>query len=200
MKRSFTKYPSDYVKASTDTNRYMKDLSEYLDYLSDAEIADIQVEHIDDSYEPEAWLLVPEHLRNTVENAVGIDLCSPTEDYFYQIEYHPDDDSIFFGIDTDMNVETLKVSKETEDRFKQKFRESIGVTASTSIKADSEYTSSNPLKVDCPRGPYYVWEEFGKFKGSVNNPDTFISDARKINTFDGFNSLDEVIDYVKKYF
>lgn len=74
------------------------------------------------------------------------------------------------------------------------------VESSSNIMAESEYTSSNPLKVECPRGPYYVWEDFGKFKGSVNNPDTFISDARKVNTFDGFNSIDEVVEYVKKYF
>ena len=71
---------------------------------------------------------------------------------------------------------------------------------SSYVKASTEYTSSNPLQVDCPRGPYYVWEEFGKFKGSVNNPDTFISDARKVQTFDGFDTIDEVIEYVKKYF
>lgn len=71
---------------------------------------------------------------------------------------------------------------------------------SSSIEASTDYTSTRPLKVDCPRGPYYIWEEFGTFKGSVNNPDTFISDARRIHTFDGFNSLDEVVDYVKKYF
>lgn len=68
------------------------------------------------------------------------------------------------------------------------------------VKASSEYTSSNPLKVDCPRGVYYIWEEFGKFKGSVNNPNTFISDARKVNTFDGFDNINDVIEYVKKYF
>lgn len=68
------------------------------------------------------------------------------------------------------------------------------------VKANTEYTSTNPLLVECPRGPYYVWEEFGKFKGSVNNPDGRIVDARKINTFDGFDTLDEVVEYVKKYF
>ena len=125
MKRKFTKYPSGYVKASSDNIRYMKDLAEYLDYLTDSEISALEVDTYNGDMEPTIWLVIPEHLRNTVENAVGIDLCTPSENYFYQIEYHPDDDSIFFGIDTDRNVETLKVSKDTEDRFKQKFRESI---------------------------------------------------------------------------
>lgn len=125
--RKFTKYPSNYVKASYSDNPYMKDLAEYLDYLSDAEIDDIKIEHIDDGYEPECWIEIPEHLRSTVENAVGIDLCSPNESYRFYIEYHPDDDSIFFGIDTDVNVETLKVSKGTEDRFKAKFKEELGI-------------------------------------------------------------------------
>ena len=139
MSRQFTKYPSNYVKASSYANPYMKDLVEYLDYLSDDEIADIQVEHIDDGYEPEGWIEIPEHLRSTVENAIGSDLCSPNESYWYQIEYHPDDDSIIFGINTDLNLETLRgVSKQTEDRFKQKFRESLGIEASTSIKADTD--------------------------------------------------------------
>lgn len=68
------------------------------------------------------------------------------------------------------------------------------------VKASTEYTSTNPLLVECPRGPYYVREEFGKFKGSVNNPNARIVDARKIRTFDGFDTFDEVVEYVKKYF
>ena len=73
------------------------------------------------------------------------------------------------------------------------------VESSTSIEC-SEYTSENPLLVECPRGSYYVWEEFGEFKGSVNNPNSRIVDARRIQTFDGFDTIDEVIDYVQKYF
>lgn len=125
--RKFTKYPSGYIKASTETNPYMKDLAEYLDYLSDSEVSTLKVDTYNGDMEPTIWLVIPEHLRNTVENAVGIDLCTPSEDYYYQIEYHPNDNSIFFGIDTDMNVETLEVSKETEDRFKNKFREELGL-------------------------------------------------------------------------
>ena len=126
--RKFTKYPSNYVKASFNSNnRYMQDLADYLDYLSDDEIADIKIEHIDDGYEPECWIEIPEHLRSTVENAVGVDLCSPNESYWYQIEYHPDNDSIAFGINTDINLENLEVSKETEDRFKNRFREELGL-------------------------------------------------------------------------
>ena len=45
----------------------MQDLSEYLDYLSDDEIADIQVEHIHDGYEPCGWMIIPDHLRDIVE-------------------------------------------------------------------------------------------------------------------------------------
>ena len=141
----FKKYPLAYIDASTqvetaahteDTsvmasssaNPYMKDLAEYLDYLSDAEIEDIKIEHIADGYEPECWIEIPEHLRSTVENAVGAELCSPNEAYWYQIEYHPDDDSIVFGINTDLNLETLRgVSKQTEDRFKAKFKRELGI-------------------------------------------------------------------------
>ena len=68
------------------------------------------------------------------------------------------------------------------------------------VRASSEYTIHNPLKVECPRGPYYIWEESGKFKGSTNNPDAYIIDARRIHTFDGFDTLDEVVEYAKKYF
>ena len=126
--RKFTKYPSNYVKASFNSNnRYMQDLADYLDYLSDDEIADIEIEHIDDGYEPDCWIEIPERLSSTVENAVGVDLCSPNESYWYQIEYHPDDDSIAFGINTDINLENLEVSKETEDRFKNRFREELGL-------------------------------------------------------------------------
>lgn len=81
--------------------------------------------------------------------------------------------------------------------------ESIGryndIESSTSIEC-SEYTSENPLLVECPRGPYYVWEEFGTFKGSTENPNSRITNAFRVQTFDGFDSLDEVVDYVKKYF
>ena len=129
------------VEASFDINPYMKDLVEYLDYLSDDEIADIKIEHIDDGYEPEAWIEIPEHLRSTVENAVGVELCSPNEAYWYQIEYHPDDDSIVFGINTDLNLETLRgVSKQTEDRFKDKFKKELGesVFSTSTIKASSD--------------------------------------------------------------
>lgn len=123
--KKFTKYPSNYVKASFSANPYMKDLVDYLDYLSDAEIDELEV----DTYaEPCAWMIIPEHLRDTVEKAVGLEYCSPSENYYYYIEYHPDDDSIFFGIDTDLNVETLRgVSNQTEDRFKDKFKKELGV-------------------------------------------------------------------------
>lgn len=124
--RKFTKYPSNYVKASSGINPYMKDLAEYLDYLSDAEIDDLSVEDRFDS--PDAWLVIPDHLRDTAEKAVGLEYCSPNETYFYYIEYHPDDDSIFFGIDTDINLAALKgVSKQTEDRFKAKFKKELGI-------------------------------------------------------------------------
>ena len=43
------------------------------------------------------------------------------------MEYHPDDDSIVFGIDTDMNLETLNVSNQTEDKFKAKFKQELGI-------------------------------------------------------------------------
>lgn len=73
------------------------------------------------------------------------------------------------------------------------------IESSTSIEC-SEYTSENPLLVECPRGPYYVWEEFGTFKGSTENPNSRITNAFRVQTFDGFDSLDEVVDYVKEYF
>lgn len=73
------------------------------------------------------------------------------------------------------------------------------ILESTSIEC-SEYTSENPLLVECPRGPYYVWEEFGTFKGSTENPNSRITNAFRVQTFDGFDSLDEVVDYVKEYF
>jgi hypothetical protein len=126
--KKFTVYPKNYVKASSDSgiNPYMKDLVEYLDYLSDAEIDDLS---IDTGFgEPNAWMIIPDYLRDTVEKAVGLDYCSPNENYYYYIEYHPDDDSIHFGIDTDLNTETLRgVSKQTEDRFKDKFKTELGV-------------------------------------------------------------------------
>ena len=75
----------------------------------------------------------------------------------------------------------------------------VDIESSTSVEC-SEYTSSNPLLVECPRGPYYVWEEFGQFKGSTENPNARIVDARRIQTFDDFDSLDEVVEYVSKYF
>lgn len=74
------------------------------------------------------------------------------------------------------------------------------VTSARRITSDTQYTSNSPLLVECHRGPYYVWEEFGKFKGSVSDPSARIVDARRIHTFDGFESIDEVVEYVKKYF
>jgi hypothetical protein len=114
----------------------MKDLSDYLEYLSDDEVADLEI----DTYaEPCAWMIIPDHLRDTVEKAVGLEYCSPNETYYYYIEYHPDDDSIHFGIDTDLNIETLSVSKQTEDRFKAKFKKELGesVFSTSTIKASS---------------------------------------------------------------
>ena len=60
------------------------------------------------------------------------------------------------------------------------------------------------IKVDAPRGVYYVYEVGGEIFGTANheNITARIVDARAIHNFtnDGFISLDEVIDYVKKYF
>ena len=64
-------------------------------------------------------------------------------------------------------------------------------------------TQSNPLKVDCPRGQYYLWQDAdGTVWGSTEKPDKFISNARAIKNFtdSGFESLDDAIAYVKKYF
>ena len=58
----------------------------------------------------------------------------------------------------------------------------------------------NPIEVETPHGKYYVWEELGTLKGSTQHPDNRIVDAHKINTFDGFDTIEEVVEYVKKYF
>lgn len=125
-KANFPVFSSSCVKSTSGINPYMKDLAEYLDYLSDAEIDELSIDTEFDS--PDAWMIIPDHLRDTVEKAVGLEYCSPDENYYYYIEYHPDDDSIHFGIDTDMNFETLRgVSKQTEDRFKAKFKKELGI-------------------------------------------------------------------------
>ena len=70
--------------------------------------------------------------------------------------------------------------------------------------ADSDPTQANPLKIAAPRGEYWVWVEGSEIYGSAvkPNPDRFIVNARSYTNFSaqGFDTVDEVVEYVKKYF
>lgn len=50
---------------------------------------------------------------------------------------------------------------------------------------------------------YHIWKEGGDYKGSFEDPKNRITDANKINKFSssqGFDSIDDVVEYVEKYF
>ena len=63
---------------------------------------------------------------------------------------------------------------------------------------------SEVIKVDAPRGAYYVYQVGSEIFGTVDpaNITARVVNARAIHNFtsDGFVTLDEVIEYVKKYF
>ena len=62
-------------------------------------------------------------------------------------------------------------------------------------------TQDAPLRVDTPRGEYYLWLEDDDILGSTEKPGR-INDARAIKNFtaSGFVDLDDVVLYVRKYF
>ena len=70
--------------------------------------------------------------------------------------------------------------------------------------SDKDPSEESPLKIDAPRGEYWVWIEGGDIYGSAikPNPNQNIVNARAFTNFtaQGFDTLDEVIEYVKKYF
>ena len=70
--------------------------------------------------------------------------------------------------------------------------------------SDKDPSEESPLKIDAPRGEYWVWMEGGDIYGSAikPNPNQNIVNARAFTNFtvQGFDTLDEVIEYVKKYF
>lgn len=124
--RKFTKYPQGYVKASSNIQGAIKDLTEHLDYMSDNEIDALEVSI---GYgEPEIWFHIPDYLETLAESV--LDEIPKDEDEFlwYQIEYHPDDNSIVFGVSGDVNFETLRnVSESTKQRFINKFKQDLGI-------------------------------------------------------------------------
>ena len=127
MARKFTKYPSSYVKASTNKSACLHDLAEHLDYMSDAEINALEVSTR--WGEPEIWIEVPSYLESCAEDVLDE---IPTENtnnaLWYQIEYHPDDNSIVFGVSGDVNLETLyDISEDTKQRFIAKFQRDLGL-------------------------------------------------------------------------
>jgi len=82
-----------------------------------------------------------------------------------------------------------------------------GTSVSQAIFERKYPTEKSPLKVDAPRGAYWLWmDSDGDIYGSVDKPDPTknIVDARSIFNFtdNGFDNyaLDDVIVYVKKYF
>lgn len=61
----------------------------------------------------------------------------------------------------------------------------------------------NVTEIEVNGEPYYIWESFNGFKGSKENPNQFITNARAILDFNrnnGFNSIQDVIDYINQYF
>ena len=113
-----------YIKASYNENPYMQELSDYLDSLPNKEIKVLSIYNnpSDEWPYPTIWVDIPSYLRDTVKKAVGLRYCPTLGHYMYQIEYRPDNDSITFGIDTECAVTPLKVSEETENKFRLKFK------------------------------------------------------------------------------
>lgn len=114
------------IKASSynDRFKYLQALAEDLDYMSDDEIASYAIST--DYGEPEMWIEIPDYKRDIVEKAV--DEFGSDESCWYQIEYHPDDDTIYFGVSIDYNFETLRdVSEDTINRFKHVFKQTLGL-------------------------------------------------------------------------
>lgn len=72
------------------------------------------------------------------------------------------------------------------------------------IQESMDPTESNPLKIDAPRGAYWIWKTGNTIYGSAErpNPNQIIHNARSVIDFtsQGFDDVDEVVAYVKKYF
>ena len=61
----------------------------------------------------------------------------------------------------------------------------------------------NVTEIEVNGEPYYIWQHFDDFKGSRENPDQYVTNARAVLDFkraNGFNSIQDVIDYIKQYF
>lgn len=67
----------------------------------------------------------------------------------------------------------------------------------------TEVRKMNVTEIEVNGEPYYIWQHFDDFKGSREHPDQFITNARAVLDFkraNGFNSIQDVIDYINRYF
>ena len=84
----------------------------------------------------------------------------------------------------------------------QKSRTVKGSTA-ISRKSKTSIRKENVTEIEVNGEPYYIWESFNGFKGSKENPDQRITNARAVLDFkrgNGFETLQDVIDYINMYF
>lgn len=146
MKRSFTKYPSNYVRANTeysdpkelDAKRLvtggtvdedqvdLKPFARYLESIPMSKLFNSDYSHIDiwvpDMPIPsEIRVRVPDTMRKEIEDAVGIENCDTSEPYHFNIVYQPKYDQLDFFLDTEFLLSELPVSKKYRNLVKSMF-------------------------------------------------------------------------------
>lgn len=70
-------------------------------------------------------------------------------------------------------------------------------------KYKTNIRKENVTEIEVNGEPYYIWESLNGFKGSKENPNQFITDARAVLDFSrshGFETLQDVINYINTYF
>lgn len=78
--------------------------------------ADYQlIKEYDENY---AWLQIPKCLHQKAKEITEEDL----DMYWYEVCYHPDDDSVYVAIVGDVNAETLQLNDYLIDKIKRRFK------------------------------------------------------------------------------
>jgi hypothetical protein len=129
------------------------------------------------------------------------------DDFFIHLEYDPDKNDWVEEIwyyDDHLNLKDAPDFMGKANIATIRNLEKQLVSESKSVFESDDPTEENPMKIDAPRGEYWVWKALGEIYGSATKPDPKknIVDARATTNFSqqGFDDLEEVIDYIKKYF
>lgn len=114
---------------------------------------------------------------------------------FYRIVVEKDGDRVFYTDKTDWS--------DIKEHAKRYIDSASNSDSKSDKKSDSKPTHDNPLVTTETKSgkPYQIWESNGRIYGSLPGKQDS-RNARDIRDFtsSGFETLDEVKDYIKKYF